>query len=187
MTSKSLRDAIKRPISAKTLYRFVDRNHADFRSFVITTVSFLDAGLERLIKTRMRRLSTRDDDTLFGALGVISGFSAKIRLAYGFGIIGPMTRHDLSVINEIRNVFAHSPHPITLGNDALFARVLTINIITHYTFDKSYLDARNRKYLRNREAALDEAMTTYMFQLLSCKYKRQLMKPAKARQSFLRQ
>jgi Domain of unknown function (DUF4145) len=42
-----------------------------------------------------------------------STFGKKIEKAQHLGIIGPQTRHNLDMVREIRNAFAHSMIPIT--------------------------------------------------------------------------
>jgi hypothetical protein len=82
--AKSLREVIRKPISHKTVYRFIDRKHTDFRAYVITSVALLDAGLERLLKSRMRHTTSSEDAGLFGTFGLLSGVAAKIRIACTF-------------------------------------------------------------------------------------------------------
>ena len=48
--------------------------------------------------------------------------SAKIQLGYALGLYDALTRHDLEIFNEIRNVFAHAPHNVTFRNKRLADR-----------------------------------------------------------------
>lgn len=84
----------------------------ELRTAVITGTALLEVGMERLLKARMRRLTSKEEASIFGPSGSLSGFAAKIRIAYAFGIIGPVARKDLAAINEIRNVFAHAAYNI---------------------------------------------------------------------------
>lgn len=73
----------------------------------------------------------------------------KIRIAHAMGIIGPVTRKDLTILNEIRNVFAHAPHPVTLKEDRLFKRVLELRVLRPYTQDGGYLTGAEATILSN--------------------------------------
>jgi DNA-binding MltR family transcriptional regulator len=184
--SKSLRQIIKKPVLAKHVYRFIDRSIAaqtshNFRSFVITSTALLEVGLERLLKTRMRRLGSDDENAIFGPIGSLSGFAAKIRLAFALGIIGPITRHDLATINDIRNVFAHSPHNVTFADNSLFARLKLLRVIEAFTIPPGYLSGANGNKLASRESGFQEAAFVYMMMLCTHRFKRVMLPATKSK------
>ncbi len=51
-----------------------------------------------------------DDETnkLFSGSAPLGSFATRIGLAYALGIYGPRTRHDLQILKDIRNAFAHA-------------------------------------------------------------------------------
>ncbi|MGH6681661.1 MAG: MltR family transcriptional regulator [Bradyrhizobium sp.] len=53
-------------------------------------------------------------DGVFTGKGPLATFSAKIEVCAGLGNISADVRHDLKIINKIRNGFAHSPHQLFL-------------------------------------------------------------------------
>jgi hypothetical protein len=64
--------------------------------------------LEQLILDRMRSdLSSERKERLFEGFGPLAGFAPKIEVAYAFGLIGPESRIDFRLVNDIRNLFAH--------------------------------------------------------------------------------
>ena len=79
-----------------------------------------------------------------------------------------VSNNPLVVINEIRNVFAHSPHNITLRNKVLWDKVLTIRvacqIVNHRKDDK-----------KSREAVLKEALLGYALMLCHDRHRRRLL------------
>ena len=76
--------------------------------------TLLENNLRTLILSKMRGdLSLDETDRLMSFEGPVGSFSAKIRIAHAFDIIGPLVRDDLNLIREIRNAFAHSRIPIT--------------------------------------------------------------------------
>jgi len=126
--ARSLRHIGKKRIPRERNREIISRaiDHRDDRFAVITLASLIDVGLERAIKSRMRRLKPDDYNAIFGGTGPLSGFSARIRVAYALGIIGPLIRNDLSLINEIRNVFAHAPQNLKLHDNRLWMRLESI-------------------------------------------------------------
>ena len=82
------------------------------RGSVVLAVAFIDDILRDTIKHRMVKLTTQEDDELFGWSGPLANFSARIRVAYALGIIGRRTRHDLDAMREIRNAMAHGKRAI---------------------------------------------------------------------------
>ena len=53
------------------------------------------------------------------ANGILGTFSAKIRMAYAVRAIAKQTYHDLLLINNIRNVFAHTLHNVSFENNLI--------------------------------------------------------------------
>jgi hypothetical protein len=81
-----------------------------------TTVVILATGLmEKFLRLSLISVFRRDAISknmiakVFEGKGPLSTFSAKIDVATGLGGILPDVRHDLSIVNKIRNEFAHSP------------------------------------------------------------------------------
>ena len=77
--------------------------------------SLVENALETAITQIMRRGVSRSD--IFGFNGPAGSFSAKITLAYGLGIYRSKTKHDLNLIRELRNKFAHCRRPIRFETD----------------------------------------------------------------------
>jgi DNA-binding MltR family transcriptional regulator len=186
--ASSLRDLIRKPVRRKALEKFLDSSAQDepenLRAAVITWAAFIDVGMERLLRSRIRRnLNSDDENALFGSTGSLSGFAAKVRMAYALGIIGPMTKKDLLTINDIRNLFAHAPHNITMSNHRLWGKVQTLMFVKYVNEHKgfTYETIRKRVANRSRGAGLMEAMTGYALMLLYRKpFPRKLLPPAKA-------
>jgi hypothetical protein len=83
------------------------------RSMAILMGASLESTLGDFLKLHLRNgLTARDRERLFGSNGPLGTFSSKIIMAYCFEYIGPDTRHDLELIRNIRNQFAHSRRPL---------------------------------------------------------------------------
>jgi hypothetical protein len=53
-------------------------------------------------------------DRIFDGNGSLSSFSDKILVGFALEMYGPTFRHDLDIIRELRNGFAHVRLPLTL-------------------------------------------------------------------------
>ena len=95
----------------------------DDRTCAIVMGAMLDHSLERLLLLHMKPLSRDQHDRLFFGFGPLGSFSAKIRIAAAFGIIGEKTVRDLETLNDIRNVFGHAAQGITFRNRAIRERL----------------------------------------------------------------
>ena len=84
-------------------------NSATDREIALVLQAWLEAGLEKELKRRMPNLGQDMQSELFGGLGPLASFRAKIVIGFGLGVYGPITLSDLNLIKEIRNAFAHSP------------------------------------------------------------------------------
>ncbi len=84
------------------------------RAAVILQASNVENILESLLQTKMRRPLSNDlRDRMFDGNGPLSTFSHKIMLGYAINLYGPVFRHDLDLIRELRNGFAHVRLPMT--------------------------------------------------------------------------
>jgi hypothetical protein len=87
----------------RELYGVSDRARA------VLLASFVENALQTFVGWHIRPSFTSENfRLLFGANAPLSSFSAKILTAYAFNWYGPDTRHDLDLIRELRNGFAHS-------------------------------------------------------------------------------
>ena len=131
MASHSLREITRKRPSKKVWETALQKlaDYGDDRSLVVTASAYVEYGLERLIKTRLRRLPRAAALDIFDGTGPLATFSAKIRIAFALGAIGPRTRHDLETINAIRNVFAHSLHSIRLRDRRILVRTRGMHIV----------------------------------------------------------
>ena len=166
----SLRKIGKKRLPRKRVRNIISRalDHKDDRVAVITLAALIDVGLERAITCRMRRLKPAEHDAIFGGAGPLSGLSAKVRIAYALGIIGPLVRNDLSTINDVRNVFAHAAQNVRLHDNRLWVRLAKLNAITHLDISswRISLDLTSK-----RDKAL-AAISMYAFLLSEAKFVR---------------
>ncbi len=166
--ARSLRHIGKKRIPRERNRQIISRaiDHSDDRVAVITLAALIDVGLERAIKSRMRQLKADDYNAIFSGTGPLSGLSAKIRVAYGLGIIGPLVRNDLSIINEIRNVFAHAAQNLRLHDNRLWLRLARLNAMSHLDISSWRLSFG----LDSKRGKAIAAMSIYAFLLSEIKF-----------------
>jgi len=79
------------------------------RGAAVIFSSVVEKSLGKLLRDAMRPDGIGN---LFEFDGTLGTFGAKIQFAYALQLIGPITRHDLTIIRSLRNQFAHSRRPI---------------------------------------------------------------------------
>lgn len=79
--------------------------------------------LEELLELALKEILSKDAhvvkhaiEPLFGSMGPLSTFSAKIKLAYSLGVFDKWCFGDLEKIRKIRNAAAHDYSPKTFEN-----------------------------------------------------------------------
>ena len=87
------------------------------RTTCIIIAAMLQRNLERLL---MMALHIYDDNELRPQLfvrdGPLSTFFGTIILGQVLELYDDRVKHDLDIIRQVRNVFAHSPSPVTFGS-----------------------------------------------------------------------
>ena len=78
------------------------------RTILIVGVAYLDSALETLLRnyfvdrpTRVKSLLRQD--------GPLGSFKARMDLAYCLGLLTDEEHHDLNILRQVRNDFAHNP------------------------------------------------------------------------------
>ncbi|MGY4371111.1 hypothetical protein ACVW1A_007176 [Bradyrhizobium sp. LB1.3] len=94
------------PLTQDDLLRILHRQSQ--AGSVLVTAGLIEDELEKLLLSAGRPLENKTAKEIFGAMGPLHGFSAKIEIAYMFELINRDVRDDLRIIKGIRNKFAHT-------------------------------------------------------------------------------
>lgn len=88
------------------------RNESD-RGAVLIAGAYIDDLLRAILAHAMI-----DDEQLVKPLlnGPLSAFATRLKLARAFGLIGPDMSHDIEVLREVRNHFAHARKSLDLND-----------------------------------------------------------------------
>lgn len=89
------------------------------RACAVLGAALLDAKLEELFRQRLRSFQ----DELLDSARPLGSFSTKIKLACALVWISDDARHDLDVVRDIRNNFAHSfDHELSFSDQSISDR-----------------------------------------------------------------
>jgi DNA-binding MltR family transcriptional regulator len=107
---RNLRDFTRGTITPDDLPRLEAEIYGtNDRASAVMLGAIVENAVGALIKSLMRPDINADvRHALFDHNGPLGTFSSKTATAYAFGGIGPVTRHDVDLIRELRNEFAHS-------------------------------------------------------------------------------
>jgi hypothetical protein len=83
------------------------------RGVAIIAVSLLEQMLEIVLIQRMMPLKRRRYARMFGRMGLLSSFSAKIELALALGVISENLYYQIDDLRKVRNAFAHRIEALT--------------------------------------------------------------------------
>lgn len=119
--ARSLKDLVKNHTIEEWAESFVTLGMDGDRSMAILASVMVERGLENVLLQHIVPISKTEYDQLFEGVGPLSSFSNKIKIAYAIGALSKDARHDLDLIREIRNTFAHSVVQIDF-NEAAIAR-----------------------------------------------------------------
>jgi hypothetical protein len=81
----------------------------------LVAAGLVEDWLEKLLLTAGRELTNDNAGRIFGPMGSLGTFSAKIEIAYSFGLIEEHVRDDLRLIKSIRNNFAYPARSSTIS------------------------------------------------------------------------
>lgn len=85
----------------------------------IMGAAYLEHALELLLRASFRSLSKAEDKRIFesSTKSILATFSAKIRIAYAAKLLHENVQAALLLINDVRNVFAHSLHSVDFNHE----------------------------------------------------------------------
>jgi hypothetical protein len=95
---------------------FEELNRQTDRGAAIIGAALLDTLLEEALLMSFLRISSRIRDDLFGSYKPLAPFAAKINVGFAIGLLTTHLHHDLMLVRQIRNKFAHHVEPLEFGN-----------------------------------------------------------------------
>src|SRR4051794_40655131 len=87
------------------------------RGAAITGAALLEHLLARAIEAKWPPISNGIRADIFEKDGPLATFSAKILVGYAMGLYGPDLKSDLDRVRRVRNLFAHTMHPVTFKTE----------------------------------------------------------------------
>lgn len=95
---------------------FEEFNRESDRGAAIIGAAMLDERLRQLMGAFLVDDSTKVDQLLEGPLAPLGSFASRIGTSYCLGLISKDEYHDLQIVREIRNVFAHELHGLSFSD-----------------------------------------------------------------------
>jgi DNA-binding MltR family transcriptional regulator len=87
--------------------------------FVLGEAARLEDMLEKIILAAMPNLTKSMKGMHFKGTGSFASFRGRTDMAYAMGLIKEWVFHDLNVIREVRNKFAHPKGDVTFNTNAV--------------------------------------------------------------------
>jgi Mannitol repressor len=104
------------------------------RGVALIGAAYLDDILLKLLQAHLiEAASSKEFKEFFSGLGLLSGFSSRIKAAYLLGLIGEKVYRDLEYVRKIRNQFAHNPWDLSFDDQQIKD---WCSQLRHYTFHK---------------------------------------------------
>src|SRR5690242_15442703 len=116
-------EAVLKKAGLKTLPSITSQPGA--RATAIVGAAQLDYLLEQVLRHHM---IAKPEESLFGAYGPLSSFSAKIDLAKSLGILTKGEASDLHRVRKIRNTFAHSLQDVSFRDRSIQTHIHQIQV-----------------------------------------------------------
>lgn len=124
------------------------------RSCGIVAASLLDHFLQLAILSRFRPLNSELRDSIFDFKGAIGGTANKIDVAYALNLFPTEHRHDMIVVNRVRNRFAHD---LAIRD---FEHREIAQLVDSFQLDEGLRTAKDSGVRNRRESYIDVA--TYL-------------------------
>jgi DNA-binding MltR family transcriptional regulator len=126
----ALRELGRKLPAPRDIDRIMDglRDKDDLHTGIIG-VSIVEATLERLIVTRLKRTDKEFLNRLFQNMGPLSDFNSKILIGEAFGILTRPLADELHVMRAIRNAFAHAKMHISFSDVPISQEISRLRLI----------------------------------------------------------
>ena len=123
----------------------------DDRAAAVMGAAFLEYTLRLAIQGRLREMDAKELDSVFvnNGHGALATFSQLIWMGYALNLFGPETRHDLVLIQRVRNYFAHEPEEMLFEHQDI--RKLCGKLLAPKTLARMNMKAEPQKARRRYE------------------------------------
>ncbi|WP_375764543.1 hypothetical protein ACE10X_21270 [Bradyrhizobium sp. Pha-3] len=125
----ALRELSRRLPAPREVEKIFDglQNKDDLHTGIVA-VSIVEATLEKLIVTRLKRTDKEFLNRLFQNMGPLSDFNSKILTGEAFGILTRPLADELHVMRAIRNAFAHAKMLISFSDEPISQEVSRLKL-----------------------------------------------------------
>ena len=118
-------DTLSAHASVRPLHELIEElSRGGHAGFALIAASQIEKAVRKLVLARLPNLEKKLYGTLFKGTGPLVSFYVNIEVAYAMGQIDKALRHDLNVIREVRNKFAHSEIYLHFGSSEIIELLL---------------------------------------------------------------
>jgi mannitol operon repressor len=96
------------------------------RGGALVGAALLDTRLERLLLSHMVEGKVTNE-LVIGRNAPLGTFSSRINACFALGLITTLERHDLNLVRNIRNEFAHREHGLTFEDEKIKGLCSSLN------------------------------------------------------------
>ena len=134
------------------------------RAAAIVAAAFIDERLRQYL-SRFLIDKPKEVEELFGFDRPLGSFGSRIRVAYCLGLLDDNEYHDLKIIQDVRNAFAHELHGLTFADPWVAQRCRELMLITRGVDRSVYANDAPRNIFLHTVADLVAAMAIGEFHL----------------------
>jgi DNA-binding MltR family transcriptional regulator len=130
---KALSKGVRSPDEFHAL--FGSLNHQTDNAVALICSALLEEATEQLLLNHMVKMNSDTRSELFRGTGPLATLSARTKLAFALVIIGPVYKHNLELLREVRNAIAHARKPISFQTPEVTAvckRLKVHQMIQHH-------------------------------------------------------
>ena len=126
----------------QTVYEVMiaDANRESDRGCALVLAANLDNRLQALLESFFIEQPKSKRNAIFKGNGCLSTFSSRIKIAFAVGLLGDDERHDLDIIRDIRNDFAHDESSIGFSTRSVRDRCNSMRLYQNMKSDRPEID-----------------------------------------------
>lgn len=99
------------------------------RAAALVAAALLETALERLIRHSLKKKDKELNNQLFQQRGPLGDFYSKITVASAFGVISENLATELTIVRNVRNVFAHATANLSFSTSEITAEIKRSNLL----------------------------------------------------------
>ncbi|MFH1093356.1 MAG: MltR family transcriptional regulator [Candidatus Omnitrophota bacterium] len=105
------------------------------RAVAIIIGAEIDNALIKFLRENLRK-KNKNGISLFSSTAPLGNFAARIEILYRLKIIDEIVHHDLHLLRNIRNKFAHGTHGLKFSSEKISKKIKEFKFISKFKKEK---------------------------------------------------